>query len=74
MNNFPLLKLLDRHGDYIAILIALAPPLLGGWFVWNGGASWIWAIAAVVLGLILYVFVKSYVELVRLMVDMLLPK
>ena len=73
MQNFPLLRLLERQGDWIAILIAMALPAFGAWLAWNE-AAWMWLIALSFLGLIVYGFVKSYVELVRLMVDMLLPK
>jgi hypothetical protein len=74
MQQYPMLLLLDRQGSRIAALIGLAFPLLGGWAIWNASASWIWLAAVCGGGIILYGIIKSYVELIRLMVDMLLPK
>lgn len=74
MQQYPILLLLDRHGGRIAILMGVAVPLIGGWAIWNAGGSWVWTTVAVLAGVFLYGVVKSYVELIRLMVDMLLPK
>ncbi len=67
------LHFLVSHGDMVAIVFALAP-VLGGLVVWIAGMSFIFAIAGVVAGLFLYLIMRSYVELVRVIVDMLLPK
>ncbi len=70
---YPTLKLLDRHGGVIAAVVALAP-VAAGVVALALGAS-IWWVAAGALGSgVLYVGLRSYVELIRLMSDMLMPK
>jgi uncharacterized membrane protein len=73
MQQFPVLRLLERHGHWIAIFIALPLPVLGMWLSFTQ-ASWVWMVVLSGCGVVTYGFVKSYVELVRLMTDMLLPK
>ena len=67
------LHLLVRHGDLIALLVALAP-VLGGVAAWAMGLSAVYALVGVLAGAFLYLIMRSYVELVRVIVDMLLPK
>ena len=70
---YPTLDLLVRHGDSIAWAVALAPAL-GGVLAWALGLSIGYAIAGVVAAAFLFLIMRSYVELVRVIVDMLLPK
>ncbi len=67
------LYFLVRHGDWIAVVVALAP-VAAGVLAWAEGMSFAFAIAGVAGGAFLYLIMRSYVELVRVIVDMLLPK
>jgi hypothetical protein len=67
------LYFLVRHGDLVAIVIGLAPLLAGLW-AYAAGLSIAFAIGGVFAATFLYLIMRSYVELVRVIVDMLLPK
>jgi uncharacterized membrane protein len=73
MPKYPVIDFLLRHGHSFAITVALLPALTGIYLAYSG---WGWPIAAggVLAGGVLYVLGKSYVELVALIGDMLLPK
>ena len=71
--SYPALEFLVRHGNAVAWAAALAP-LLGGVLAWMLGLSIGYAIAGVVAAAFLFLIMRSYVELVRVIVDMLLPK
>ena len=73
MPNYPIIQFLVRHGHPFAIGVALLPALAGLWVLLAGGL-WLYGIGAVVAGAVLYVLMKSYVELVAIIADMLLPK
>jgi hypothetical protein len=70
---YPALEFLVRHGNKVAWLAALAPAL-GGVLAWLLGLSIGYAIAGMVAAAFLFLIMRSYVELVRVIVDMLLPK
>ncbi len=67
------LYFLVRHGDRVAIFVALAPFVAGLW-AYAAGLSIGYAIAGLAGAAVLYLIMRSYVELVRVIVDMLLPK
>ena len=67
------LHFLVRHGDWVAVIVALAP-VVAGVLAWATGLSPIYAVAGILGGVFLYLIMRSYVELVRVIVDMLLPK
>jgi hypothetical protein len=71
--SYPTLDLLVRHGNAIAWAVALAPAL-GGVLAWLLGSSIAYAVAGVAAAAFLFLIMRSYVELVRVIVDMLLPK
>ena len=74
MNSYPTIALLVEHGDRIAIAIA-ALPLLGSMAVFAlAGTHWLVLVAGIVASAVLFLIMKSYVELVRVISDMLLPK
>ena len=70
---YPALEFLVRYGNAVAWAAALAPAL-GGLFAWVLGLSVGYAITGVVAAVFLFLIMRSYVELVRVIVDMLLPK
>ncbi len=68
-----MLHLIVRHGDWIA-LVSGALPLLASVAGVVCGLPW-WSLAAGVAGsAFLFMLMRSFVELVRVIVDMLLPK
>ncbi len=73
MNDYPILRLIERHGGWLAVLLALTLPAAGVWAVALGW-HWGWLVAGLGTGLVAFVLLRSYVELLRVMIDMLLPK
>ncbi len=73
MNDYPILHLIERHGGWLAVLLALALPAAAVW-AFALGWHWGWLAAGLGAGVVVFVLLRSYVELVRVMIDMLLPK
>ncbi|NQV54550.1 MAG: hypothetical protein HQ503_01710, partial [Rhodospirillales bacterium] len=67
---YPTLKFLVRFGNVLAVVLGIAPIALA----WALGASPVILVIAVLAGVVLGFFVRSYVELVRVVIDMLLPQ
>lgn len=70
---YPAIHLLVRHGGLIATGLSLLIPLLGLW-AWLTGSSILLLLGGIAGGLIAYLFLRSYVEMARIIADMLLPK
>ena len=73
MADYPTLRFLEKHGGWLAIAVGLMAFLAGIAATALGASPW-WLLAGAVVGTLLYVLARSYVELIRLMTDMLLPK
>ncbi len=74
MNSYPTIQLIVDHGERIAMAIA-ALPLLGSLAAFALlGSHWLVLCAGLVTSAVLLLIMKSYVELVRVISDMLLPK
>lgn len=73
MEQYPTLHFLMRHGRLIANLAAVLGVVCGVWAA-VALASWPYAVAGVIAGAVGYGLVRSYVELIVLVTDMLLPK
>ena len=73
MNDYPTLHLLSQWGKLIAGALALVIAGAGIWVAASGG-GFLWAVAGVGAAAVGYGLMLSYVELVRLVMDMLLPK
>lgn len=67
------LYFLVKHGDWVAAVVGLVT-LAAGVGAWIAGASAWFAVAGVLGGGFMYLIMRSYIELVRVIVDMLLPK
>ena len=67
------LNFLVRYGDWVASAAGLIPAAAGV-LAWVTGLTAAYAVAGIVGGAFLYLVMRSYVELVRVIVDMLLPK
>ena len=83
MNDYPMLYFLMRWGKLAAAGLAAAVFAAGLWaaagsgqWLWAaaGSGQWLWAAAGAVVAVVGYGLALSYVELVRVIVDMLLPK
>lgn len=72
-NPYRTLHAVVRHGDTGVIVVVAAVLLLGLAGCLANGAYWA-APVVVAADALLYVLARSYVELVRVIVDMLLPK
>jgi hypothetical protein len=73
MPNYPVIHFLVRHGHLFAIAVALLPVAAGACLAISGG-GWLYGAGGVAAGGVLYVLMKSYVEMVAIIADMLLPK
>jgi hypothetical protein len=73
MNDYPMLHFLMRRGKLAAACLALAVLGAGLWGAFSSG-QWLWAVAGAVVAMVGYALAMSYVELIRVIVDMLLPK
>lgn len=74
MEQFPTIRLLVEHGNAIAVLVA-SLPFIGCWAAYEVfSLHWLILPVGAVLSLVLLLIMKSYVELVRVVSEMLLPK
>ena len=73
MDQYPTIKLIVEKGNALAIGIGLLP-LLGAIVLVACGVHWLALAAGVVSSAVVYLLMRSYVELVRVIADMLLPK
>jgi hypothetical protein len=73
MDQYPTIKFIVERGDLLAVAMGILP-LLGGAALLLLGVHWFALVAGVVAAVVVYFLMKSYVELVRVIADMLLPK
>lgn len=71
--SYPAIKFLASKGDLLAILVALAPICVGVWALATG-YGWPWMIAALVVAAVLWLILRSYVEVLRVLSDTLMPR
>jgi len=71
--SYATLHFLVRRGGQVALVFGLLP-ILAGIAASLGGMSPLLIVAGLIAGAALYLIMRSYVELVRVIVDMLLPK
>ncbi len=74
MNQYPTIKFIIEHGDPLAVVIAVLPLCGAVALVALFALHWLVLVAGVACSLVLFLLMKSYVELVRVIADMLLPK
>ena len=73
MENYPMVRLILSHGQSLAVALAALAPL-GTLLMYVCGWSWLVLPAGCLLGLIVYGLLQSYVEIIRIIADTLLPK
>ncbi len=70
---YPAVRLLRRHGDLVVVAFALAPVAAGLWAM-LALDGWAWLLLGLVAGLAVGFLMRCFVELVRIIADMLLPR
>jgi hypothetical protein len=70
---YPVVQFLVRNGMRIALVAGIAFGVLGA-LLTVGGAGWIWLPAGIVLGVATGVLLASYVEVLRIIADTLIPR
>jgi hypothetical protein len=73
MDQYPTIKLIVERGSLLALLIGVLP-LAGAIALVALGVHWFAVVAGAVAAAVVYFLMRSYVELVRVIADMLLPK
>jgi hypothetical protein len=73
MNDFPAIHLLLRHRRWLAMAAAVILFIIGLYLTWRTGYAE-WTVAGAIVGAAIYLVVKSYLELLQLITDMLLPR
>jgi hypothetical protein len=73
MNDYPTLNFLMEHARSIAVAAAVLP-LAAAVVAITAGANPLWFAAGIVAAAVGYGLVRSYVELIKLVTDMLMPK
>jgi hypothetical protein len=74
MDDYPMVRLLLRWGNTMANAAALAVPLFALALVVAQGWSWLTLVGGLLLGGGVFVMARSYVEVIRIIADTLLPK
>jgi hypothetical protein len=73
MENYPTIALILKWGEPLsAVLAALLP--LGALLLVLQGASWLVLVAGIVAGGVAYGLLRSYVEVLRVIADTLIPR
>ena len=73
MDQYPTIKFIVEHGNVLATILGVLP-LVGATALFGFGVHWLILAAGVVAAAVVYLLMRSYVELVRVIADMLLPK
>jgi len=73
MNDYPTVRLLLRWGNQMAIAAAVAMPVFALLLVIEGW-PWTTLLAGAFLGAAVLILARSYVELIRIIADTLLPR
>jgi 4-hydroxybenzoate polyprenyltransferase len=70
--NYPTIRFVLRYGHAVAMIAGLLIVLFG---LWAGatGAGWVHAVALVLAGLLAYLMLRAFAELVDVVADTLLP-
>lgn len=71
--HFPVVTFLVRWGGILAVLAGLAPVAGVAWLSLSG-AGLVWLPGGLVVGAVLWLFVQSYIEVLRLLADALMPR
>ena len=70
MDQYPTLNFMMQHGQRLAIALGFVPVIAALLF----GTGFLGFMAGCVIGAVVYGLVRSYIELIKLVTDMLIPK
>ena len=70
---YPIVRLLVKYGNALAIAVGAVLAIAGIWAA-LAGFGWAWAPVGAMTGAFAGLMLRSYVEVVRLIADMLLPR
>jgi hypothetical protein len=70
MDQYPTLNFMMRHGQRLAIALGFVPVIATLSF----GTGFLGFVVGCVVGAVVYGLVRSYIELIQLVTDMLMPK
>ena len=73
MQRFPAMRMLLQYGKLIGIVIALAIPGFALWAILVGVPGWGLVVGAVFVGLVVWFALSVFVDLVRVIAEILLP-
>lgn len=71
--SYPVVNFLVRWGSVMTFILGLVPLLASVLMVWSG-ASIFWLGAGLVGGAVLWLIAQSYVEVLRILSDALMPR
>ena len=74
MDQYPAVAFIVRHAKVLAVVISLVPPIGVALLLHAAGFHWGWSALALALLPLTYLIARSYVEMVTIIADMLLPK
>ncbi|MDB5924264.1 MAG: hypothetical protein JWN13_3200 [Betaproteobacteria bacterium] len=74
MEQYPAVAFIVRHGKPLVLALSLLPPVVIALVLHAAGFAWMWSVIALALLPLTYLIARSYVELVTIIADMLLPK
>lgn len=70
---YPAIKAITTFGGILSWVLAIAPIVAAIWAL-SQGMSWLWLVPALLMGGLLYLLVRSYVEVLRILSDTLMPR
>jgi len=73
MENYPIIGLLTRHGKLLAAILAAAVPV-GALLLFLGGYGWPLLPIGAFAGVVVYVLARSYVEIIHIITETLMPR
>jgi hypothetical protein len=73
MNEYPAMRFMLQQSRWLPG-VASAIVVIGGAYIVARTGDPVWLVAAIIVGAALFLIVKSYVELLKLIADMLLPR
>lgn len=71
---YPTIQFLTRWGGWLAVLLGLAVPVTVLWLVATGACAALWLLPALVGGAVLWLVLRSYVDVLRILADTLMPR
>ena len=74
MEQYPAVAFIVKHAKPLAWVVSLLPPVAISLLLHAAGFQWGWSLLALGLLPFTYLIARSYVELVTIIADMLLPK